>query len=120
MLSNEDVRMTCPKCNGLGQVGNLIHKEQIYKITCPKCFGQKKIDWIWNVMHHEVDAFVITFMIKTHMEKDNYVFVFGGTTYFITKGFFDPSLTTREQYKHFVMHVPYLRDNPGTLDMWRD
>lgn len=121
MSLNEDVKMKCPKCKGLGQVGQTKYEEQIYKIVCPKCYGIKEIDWIENIMGRDEQELVWRVLaIEGSLPPDNYVFVFGGTTYFVKEKHFDLKASVKERWEAVIMNVPFLRNHPGTLDMWRD
>jgi len=46
---NEEGKIDCPKCLGVGEV--LIRtKEHLRVILCPKCKGKGTLDWIENIM----------------------------------------------------------------------
>lgn len=130
MSLKEDEKTPCPKCNGVGQVGEVTYCDTIYKIVCPRCLGKRQLDWIekiippiqseWLKQKPGYDALSIVLTVKCFMPPDNYVYVFGGTTYFMGKDHFNMELSTRDRWAALIMNVPFLRENPGTLDMWRD
>lgn len=130
MYSKEDEKTPCKKCNGEGQVGELTYCDTLYKIVCPHCRGVRQLDWIeqiirpsdYNFMDNKpgIDALTIVLGLKVYMPPDNYVFVFGGTTYFVMKDHFDMTRSTDDRWSSVVMNVPFMKENPGTLDMWKD
>jgi hypothetical protein len=128
MLSVEREKTLCKKCNGKGHVGRLPfpmpYYEKPHKILCPKCCGLTELDWIRNIMGVDKSTAIsiITHMINgtcKNLKEDNFVFLFGGTAYFIDKEFFIRQ-STEKMFSHVRMNVPFVKENPGTLDMWRD
>lgn len=124
----EKKKTLCSECNGRGHVGRMpfpmTHYDQPHKILCPKCCGLTELDWIQNIVgvdkHHAIS--ILSHMLNgscINLKEDNYVFVFGGTSYFIDKDFFSPQ-ATEKMFDHVRMNVPFLKEYPGTLDMWRD
>lgn len=129
MSSNEERKMPCPKCNGLGTVSELLYVE-LYKIICPRCIGLKQLDWIQMAMGIPkgnylkgipgYDALSIIQIIKRYHSPDNYVFEFGGSAYFIKIGFFDKQKSVHDKWRYIVLNNSFPKEYPGTLDMWRD
>ena len=119
----------CPRCFAHGYVGHLKHTNRWYRILCPRCHGKKHLDWIEralppiksNFMKGKpgFDTFTLIQNIHSYLHPNNYVFVFGGTTYFMDKEFFSID-DIRQKWSRLRMNVPFLKNNPGTLDMWRD
>jgi Zn-finger nucleic acid-binding protein len=112
--------MNCPRCQGLGHVGNLLEHNIRFKIICPKCHGVMKISWIDNIMNRKLkDAGFIIFGVANKYNPDNYVFEWGGTTYFLHEEFYNRSLNTHDKWANLIMNVPYSKENPQALSVWR-
>lgn len=115
-MSDLEEKMPCSKCNGNGTVETLLYSSKEFKIICPKCVGKRKIDWIQSITGIKLDVLELLLRLYKKFIPDNYVFVFGGTAYFVRQKFFYAPVFTVE---HIQMNVPFLKENPDELKVWR-
>ena len=122
MSLKENEKIQCERCKGKGHLGPLPVKvdHERYKILCPKCYGLRELDWIENVVGlDKSNTLIILVCMANGLVPDNYVFMFGGTAYFVGSGYFKKD-GSEAMLKHVKMNVPFTNEYPGTLDMWRD